>query len=303
MTQYAVPVLFALLVWWFSTGIVLYLIGRGRKTYLWTLLGAAALMVVALRGLYATRADGSVAGAYIAFACSILVWGFAETSFLTGLVTGPRTALCPPDCRGVMRVLYAIATILYHELALLALGAAVVAVTWDGNNQTGPAAFLILWGMRVSAKLNLYLGVPYLNDELLPMHLRHLRSYFAKRSMNFLFPLSITGATAVTAILIHKAGDPLTGASAAAGLILLATLMALAVLEHWFMVLPVPVEALWSWSLPTRLSVDRRGDRDSQRPARHDRTESGHRREGGSAEVPPQAVLPHIAMTSPWSPP
>jgi hypothetical protein len=29
---------------------------------------------------------------------------------------------------------------------------------------------------------------------------------------------------------------------------LVATLLALALLEHWFMVLPVPTEKLWAWS-------------------------------------------------------
>jgi putative photosynthetic complex assembly protein 2 len=298
MTQFALPVLFALLVWWFSTGMVLYLVGRARTTYLWTVLGAAALMMVALYGLYGTRDDGTVTGAYIAFAGAILVWGFAETSFLTGWLTGPRTVDCPPDCRGPVRVLYAIATILYHELALLALGGAIVAVTWGGNNRIGPATFLILWGMRVSAKLNLFLGVPFLNEELLPVHLRHLRSYFAERSMNILFPFSVTGATAATAILIDKAIDPLAQPGAVAGLILLATLLALAVLEHWFMVLPMPVKALWRWSLPSRQSATRRrpGATANSRPVT---TEPARGR--GAAEVPPPIILPHIAMTSPWS--
>jgi len=36
---------------------------------------------------------------------------------------------------------------------------------------------------------------------------------------------------------------------------LLGTLMALAVLEHWFMVLPLPSETLWRWWRPP--AVDR----------------------------------------------
>ena len=30
------------------------------------------------------------------------------------------------------------------------------------------------------------------------------------------------------------------------------TLLALAILEHWFMVLPLPANALWSWGLRSR---------------------------------------------------
>jgi hypothetical protein len=37
-----------------------------------------------------------------------------------------------------------------------------------------------------------------------------------------------------------------------AGFTILGTLMALAVLEHWFLVLPVPVAALWRWGFRSR---------------------------------------------------
>jgi hypothetical protein len=39
------------------------------------------------------------------------------------------------------------------------------------------------------------------------------------------------------------AGDPFT----AVGYALVSSLLGLAVLEHWFMVLPLPSENLWSW--------------------------------------------------------
>jgi len=43
------------------------------------------------------------------------------------------------------------------------------------------------------------------------------------------------------------------------GLTLVAALLALAVLEHWFLVLPVPDEALWSWAF--RHQAEDRGRR------------------------------------------
>jgi len=33
---------------------------------------------------------------------------------------------------------------------------------------------------------------------------------------------------------------------------LLATLLTLAVAEHWFLVLPIPAEAMWNWALGAR---------------------------------------------------
>ena len=40
MVQYGLPVLYALFVWWFSTGLIIYLDGLPRSTYRWTMLGA-----------------------------------------------------------------------------------------------------------------------------------------------------------------------------------------------------------------------------------------------------------------------
>ena len=43
-----------------------------------------------------------------------------------------------------------------------------------------------------------------------------------------------------------------TTAFESTGYILVSSLLALAVLEHWFMVLPLPSERLWHWALPPR---------------------------------------------------
>ena len=44
-----------------------------------------------------------------------------------------------------------------------------------------------------------------------------------------------------------------------AGYSLLASLVALGLLEHWFMVLPVPADALWRWGLASRSAAQREG--------------------------------------------
>ena len=114
------PVLYALFVWWFSTGLILYLDGLPRRTFRRSLAVATGVAVLALIGLAATRSMTTVAGAYVAFTCAILVWGWHEMTFLMGLVTGPRREACAEPCRGVRHVGHAVATVLHHELALLA---------------------------------------------------------------------------------------------------------------------------------------------------------------------------------------
>ena len=43
MSAYALPILYALFVWWFSTGLILYLDRLPRHTFRWSMLGATAL--------------------------------------------------------------------------------------------------------------------------------------------------------------------------------------------------------------------------------------------------------------------
>jgi putative photosynthetic complex assembly protein 2 len=250
MAEHGLPLAFALFVWWFSTGLVLYLDQLPRHTYRWSVAGATVVLVAALYALVRTSADTSAAGAYCAFSCAVLVWGWLEMTYFTGFVTGPREAPCPPGATGWRRFGFALQASLYHELAIVAMAGAIVALTWGEANQVGTWTFVVLWVMRWSAKLNLFLGVPNLNEAFLPEHLRFLRTYIPKRSMNALFPVSVTLAT-IAAVLLAQGAIAADGFEAA-GLTLIAGLLVLAILEHWFLVLPLHDAALWSWALRAR---------------------------------------------------
>ena len=67
--------------------------------------------------------------------------------------------------------------------------------------------------------------------------------------MNLLFPVSVTVSTVVAVLLFRHAFAAGADARHGAGYTFVATLMTLAILEHWFLVLPLPAAALWSWSL------------------------------------------------------
>ena len=128
----------------------------------------------------------------------------------------------------------------------------VVAVTWDAPNQIGMWTFMVLWWMHQSAKLNVFLGVRNLNEEFLPEHLQFLKSFLTKRPMNLLFPVSVTISTVTAALLLESALDPTASEFAQTGFTFLGTMMLLAILEHWFLVLPLPAAALWKWGLRSR---------------------------------------------------
>lgn len=252
MLDYLYPCLYAAFLWWFSTGVIFYLNSRPPQSFRWSLLGGTAVLLVALYGIWASAGTESVAGAYIAFTCGLLAWGWQTMTYYMGYVTGPRRERCQPGCSGWRHFIHGVETSLYHELAILATALLIAALTWAQPNQFALWTFLALWGMHVSAKLNVFLGVRNLNEEFLPRHMEYLKGFLRQRPINLLFPFSVTVGTIVTVLVAEAAVTPGASAFATAGLTLLATLLALAVLEHWFMILPLPFGALWKWSLNER---------------------------------------------------
>ncbi len=249
MSSYIVPPIYAAFVWWFSTGAVLLLVGRAGSLHGLRVISAAGLLAGSLWGLALTAGDTSAGGAYIAFTSTILLWGAQEIAFLAGWLTGPRPEPCPADARGVRRLGLALQAILYHELALLACGGAVLVLTWNGANQVGLWTFATLWVLRQSAKINLFLGVPVTNDELMPDAVRFLKTYFARRPVGAFFPVSVTLATAALVIMIQRIAEVAATPFEIVSLTLVSTLFALGVVEHWFMLLPLPAITLWGWGM------------------------------------------------------
>lgn len=246
---YAAPIAFALFLWWFATGVVLYLGRRagGRLALVMAVMTAMAL--AAAVALYQFAAMTTPAAAYGGFVAALVLWAWHETSFLSGHVTGSRRSACPPGLSGAARFRAAFETINHHEIALAATLVAVVAITWGEPNQVGTLTFLLLWVMRISAKLNLFFGAPHLADDMLPARLAHLKSYFRRDRVSPFFAVSVSGATLALGIAVHTVATA-TGGFAVTGAVLLSTLLALAVLEHWFLVLPVRDGALWRWAMP-----------------------------------------------------
>ncbi len=248
MSTLILPAAFALLAWWAGTGLVLYLDGLPRRTFPWTMGASVLLAVAALYGLAASSAETSVAAAYCAFASALMLWATLEISYYLGYLTGVHRRPCPERCTGARRFVLALGTSVYHELAVLGAAGVVHLLTRDGPNAVGLWTFACLLLARWSAKLNLFLGVPNFHREWLPMHLRYMASYVARRSFNPLFPFSVAALAGslglATASLAAGAG-----AFERTGAALVGTLLALALLEHLFLVLPVRDSLLWRWAL------------------------------------------------------
>ena len=248
METYGVAALFAVLVWWWSTGAILWLVSMPRRYHRVIFAGTTLLLPMAVWGVVTSGANASIFGSYLGFAAAIGVWAWHELAFLLGYITGPNTESCPENAHGWRRFYAATRTVIYHEIALALTAAALVWLLWGSPNQVAAWTFLVLWVMRLSAKLNVYFGVPNMAEEFLQPHLAYMSSYFRKRPVTPLFSIAVTAATAVVVLVVLRMIDAATPMWETAALGLAGTLLLLAIIEHWFLVLPVREAALWRWA-------------------------------------------------------
>ena len=260
MFEALVPALFSAFVWWFATGIVLYLDGLPQHTFRWSVLGSTLAMGVGFVGLRTVADDATASGAYAGFGYAMLVWGWLELSYYTGYVTGPRKITCEAGCSGWRHFGHALETSIYHELAIIIAIGTVAWATWDLPNRVGLWTLVLVFCMHESARLNVFLGVRNLNAEWLPPHLSYLKGFLRKRSMNPLFPVSITIGTSAAVLLGLSAIEAETGSFEAVGMTLLAALACLAMFEHWLMILPLPTNWMWRWGLGDRDLAAKKAD-------------------------------------------
>jgi len=250
-SQHLIPTLLTVVLWWASTGTIARLIGRAPDTYPRLIALSSFIGLVGLVTLIALREVTSLSSALLSLLAALAVWGWIEVTFLTGKITGLPVARPASDAALLPRAGAAFTAILWHEL-LIAATVLVVAIALLGQaNDLGLQVLVLLWLMRSSAKLNLFLGVRNLGEAFLPVHLHHLLDFMRQRRMNPLLPLSILLGLAIAGGFGMGALAAETVHHAAASTIV-ATLAVLAAFEHLLMVLPLPAEALWRWSLSNR---------------------------------------------------
>lgn len=265
MVELAIPALYALAVWWLGTGIVLTVVRRRPETYRPSIIVGLSIALAALVAIAVMAKQTTPFSAYVGFTAAIAVWGFIELTFLTGMITGPNRSGAPASCFGAGRVRAAVAAVIHHELALVAGGLAILIAAHGEIGATAVITYAVLWVMRLSAKLNLFLGVPNLHDELLPAPIAHLRSHFRRGPMSPLLPVSILVSLSGAAWLAWLAAAS-TDAATTTAFALLAALLLLAALEHIFMLIPVPLMNMWNWGgrrpdsgRDSDISINRRG--------------------------------------------
>lgn len=259
-----IAALSALFLWWFSTGVILLTVRHADNTERYKLITFLTLPIFVIgfviifattdiRGVKSVILPNQIASSYAAFLGALAIWGWIELAFLLGVVTGPNRSDCPEKIKEWERFIRAWGTIAYHEILLVICLLILGFFAATADNPFGFWTFAILFFARISAKLNLFLGVNKINTEFLPRPLSHLPSHFRNARMNWLFPVSVSLLTFAVACWLERIHAATTPAEVV-GFSLLAALTALALLEHWLMVLPLPDEKLWRWMLPKKIA-------------------------------------------------
>ena len=253
-----ISVLIAFFAWWMSTGTILVVVRmadrRGNGSHLKFTVFSLIILLLGLWGYRSSLSTSDMSATYIAFFSALAIWGWIELAFLFGVITGPNKQNAPKGLSEWERFLRAWGTVAYHELLLFSVLIWIVSIGWGQENMVGLWTFIILYFARISAKLNLYFGVPRVNTEFIPEKLMHLPSHFRQSDLNQFFPIAVTILTFTVAYWIECVFFS-NVTSEKVGYSLLAALSTLALVEHWLMVVPLPDAKLWRWMLPASNTI------------------------------------------------
>ena len=258
-----VPFIVTVAIWFVATGLIAWADNRDRATFSRSILIGGAFGIAGLIAILIASQSASLWGVYLAFGGALMVWSWHEIGFLTGAAAGPRRIPAEEGLTGARRFAQASATVIHHEVALALTALLLISLSWNAPNQISATVFVLLFGLRLTAKINMYVGVPNSTAEMLPAHLAYLKTYFGANRMTLLLAVSIAAIVSVAGWFGSLALAAPVGSAEMVGASLLTTLCLLGVLEHLFLALPFRDGMLWGWALPKR-AVAVRNDTNSR---------------------------------------
>ncbi len=239
--------IFAVFCWWLGTGAILWLVRLPVSTFRWSMFFLSFLLGLSLWTTSISMRSHSVLNAYIGFVSVIAMWSWHEMAFLTGWLAGPRRVALEPGLNLNRRFGQSVMALLYHEVALLFNFGVLLAMQQGQPNHVALCTYALLWCMRLSAKLNLFFGVPQVGAQYLPAHLRYIGSYFKSGGISPFFFFTMALSCVVWSWMVWELH---TGAvTISTGWVLLSALLGLAIIEHVLMVFALPLQRLWGWAM------------------------------------------------------
>lgn len=247
-----VPLIVTVVIWFTATGLIAWADNRERATFRRSVAIGGAAGVAGLIAIWIASHSTSVGAIYVSFAGALAVWGWHEIGFLTGAAAGPRREACPEGAQGFERFTNASATVIHHEIALALTALMLISLAWNAPNQIGATVFVLMFALRLTSKINLFVGVPNATTEMLPPHLDYLKTYFGRNRMTVLLAASIAAIFALAWWFATLAIGAPTGSAEMVGASLLTALCLLGAIEHLFLALPFRDGMLWGWAFSRR---------------------------------------------------
>jgi putative photosynthetic complex assembly protein 2 len=218
----------------------------------WRLLSLVTTTAFAVAGavlIAATRHERSPRSARLAFIGASLLWWWSATMFYGGWGVSPDSLPAGPHGSFAL-ALQAIDSTLAIDLVTVATIAAVAAAVWRTRNRVALWTLLAFWGTLQTAKLNVFFGVRSPGIQFLPPELSGLRIFFGPERNSPFLAVTIV-AIALVALLLWARARRSRDAFVRHGSAMLASLPALAAVEHLFLGLSASLP-LWDFFLRVR---------------------------------------------------
>lgn len=235
---------FVIVMWSTSTAVIFYLDSLPAHTFKYSMAAATLVLIGCSIAMVLLEDQSSTEAIATSFAAGLLAWGWTEMALYMGYITGPRKKRCAEGCSGLQHFGHAVNANLWHEIVVIIFAI----VIYLSANETSLWAYTMLWLMHLSARLNVFLGVRNVSAEFVPEHMDVLKGFLRQRTMNPLFPFSCLILIALTGYLISSAQT--------FAMTMAATLASIGLLEHVLLMLPLPIEKMWAWSLSNRVETE-----------------------------------------------
>jgi putative photosynthetic complex assembly protein 2 len=232
---------FVVVMWSVSTAVIFYLDSLPTRTFPWSMAAATVVLFGCGLAIWILSDVNSTLASTASFAAGLLIWGWTEISLYMGYITGPRKQRCSDGCSGVAHFGHAVSANLWHEIIVIVFAIGIFLTA----NETAFWCYTMLWLMHLSARLNVFLGVRNVSAEFVPDHMDILKGFLRRRNMNPLFPFSCVALFGLTLYLATQ--------QQSFEITMAATLAAIGLLEHILLMLPLPTEKLWTWSLSKKV--------------------------------------------------
>ena len=197
--QIIVAVIFAIVLWWVSTGAIILMYRREPWTYDATVGAYSVVAAASMVFLVLLRHNTQVWAVYASFTAGTLVWGWNLACYYTGYITGPKDPQNDGTLSDAERFRHALIRSAYHEMLSAVLVGCSTWLAWGATNIAGFGCIVLFYTLHMLSKLAIYFGVANFSGAWLPAHLQYITAYFGPMRFHW-FSLGGIGAGVIGSV-------------------------------------------------------------------------------------------------------